>query len=201
METQFVYVTRYHSYSCNVIISECEVVNTPQRPVCKLLLTYLLKVCILITVAMPVWSVCQGPGSSLVNAMDTVAVLHTVIQRLKSELGVRTIRLLDLACGDMQWMSRFLDTRPDVNYTGYDIVDKLIVNHRQKFSDKSWTFERRDFVVDEMAVSQYDLILVRHVLMHLRHADVLSVLSKLSRAARTLPPCKDLHRAFQLPGT
>ena len=54
--------------------------------------------------------------------------------------------LLDSSCGDMTWMPSFLTNRSDVMFTGYDIVEDNIKNHRQSFREKDWKFEVHDIV-------------------------------------------------------
>ena len=71
------------------------------------------------------WSgfVClSGEGATLHWTQETIATLHSVVSQLKQLLGVQRVRLLDVPCGDMAWMSRFLQTRDDVDYTGVDIA-------------------------------------------------------------------------------
>lgn len=74
----------------------------------------------------------------------------------------------------MLWMSEFLDGRPDVVFTGFDIVQSNIDNHRRSFSDKAWRFRTQDIVTDPIE-SSYDLILSRHTTQHLRTEEALRV--------------------------
>jgi hypothetical protein len=116
--------------------------------------------------------------------MDAMAGLHTVINELKHYLGVPRIRMLDVPCGDMAWMSRFLATRDDVDYTGYDIVPDLIKHHQQTFSDRPWKFYHRDLVaVDSSSLDQFDLIFSRMMLQHLKLVDLVKALTKISGEA------------------
>ena len=59
-----------------------------------------------------------GTGSSLDYAQEMTAALHIIISEIKRYFGIEQVRLLDVPCGDLQWMSRFLQTRSDVIYTG-----------------------------------------------------------------------------------
>ena len=72
-------------------------------------------------------------------------------------------------------MPSFLSSRSDVEYTGYDIVEANINNHREKFRDTDWKFEVHDIVTDPINIS-YDLILSRHTTMHLSMSDVVKVI-------------------------
>ena len=73
----------------------------------------------------------SGPGSALERSQGMIAILHTMIDRLKTQLNKTSIKILDLPCGDLQYMSHFLRTRTDVNYTGADIVPEMVSNTRK----------------------------------------------------------------------
>lgn len=126
---------------------------------------------------------------------ETMATLHSVINQLKQLLGVQRIRLLDMPCGDMAWMSRFLKTRDDIDYTGVDIVPDIIRHHQRNFASFGWRFYEWDVVRDglEFSNASFDLILCRTLLQHLYAADVLRTLAHLSSA-----PFKYRQRVFLL---
>ena len=69
--------------------------------------------------------------------------------------------LLDSSCGDMVWMPTFLEGRSDINYTGYDLLHENVERAREKFTNKTWTFEEFDLVkgrVSTMFKSLHNLI-------------------------------------------
>ena len=78
-------------------------------------------------------------GSTLEYAQEMIAALHVIIGQLKQYLGVDRIRMSDVPCRDLQWMSRFLQTRTDVEYRT-DIVGEVIQHHRKTFSSRPWKF-------------------------------------------------------------
>jgi len=117
-----------------------------------------------------------------------------IVGQLKRYLGVGRIRLLDAPCGDLKWMSRFLQTRSDIDYTGVDIVDSLIENHRTTFADRPWKFVNSDIVSLSINVTDYDLIMTRMMMQHLALTDVISILQKLSNFTGQ-------HRVFLLAST
>ena len=121
-----------------------------------------------------------GPGSSLDFAQEMTAALHVIIGELKRYLGTERIRLLDVPCGDLQWMSRFLQTRSDIDYTGIDIVSNVIEHHRSMFADRGWKFLNLDIVSQSINVTDYDLIMTRQMTQHLVHTDVIRILHKFS---------------------
>src|SRR6218665_2663106 len=103
-------------------------------------------------------TLCLGVGSTLRFAKEVIAGLHQIIVDFKLQTGLSRVRLLDVPCGDMAWMHRFLKTRDDVDYTGIDIVPELIYNHKKS----------------------YDIILCRMMLQHLYITDVLKLLKRFS---------------------
>ena len=124
----------------------------------------------------------SGPGALLRNAQGAIAALHTVVNQIKLHLGKDRITLLDIPCGDFQFMSKFLMTRDDIEYTGFDIVPELISHHRKEFSRlKRVKFEQFDIVVNNLNIS-YDLIFCRDMLQHLWLTDAMRVLLKISES-------------------
>lgn len=117
----------------------------------------------------------SGPGSLLENTLKMRKVLGLMIERIKKALNKDSVSLLDSSCGDMTWMPTFLANRSDVIFTGYDIVPANVEGHSQKFSGKPWNFEVHDIVSE--SVPNYDIILSRHTLQHLKTGDVESVLA------------------------
>ena len=90
------------------------------------------------------------------------------------------LSFLDSSCGDMAWMPEFLANRSDIIFTGFDIVQSNIDNHRQRFADQpQWQFRQHDIVSEEVG-SSYDLVLSRHTTQHLQTDDVVKVKSHVS---------------------
>ena len=115
-----------------------------------------------------------------------------IINKLKKHFGLKKVRILDVPCGDMQWMSRFLETRIDIDYTGIDIVEDLIKHHQKTYVGRPWTFHVADIVTDDF-VNDFDLIITRSMMQHLEYADVFNIFKKLS--------VKVPHRSFLLATT
>jgi hypothetical protein len=59
--------------------------------------------------------------SPLETTLDTMAQLHVVIDQLKMRYGLDRVRTVNVPCGDMLYMSHFLATKDNVDYTGIDI--------------------------------------------------------------------------------
>ena len=115
-----------------------------------------------------------------------IAILHNVIDQIKLQHKLDRISFLDIPCGDMAWMSRFLETRNDIDYTGIDIVPDLIEGHRKRFADRPWTFILSDIAQDGInhTARGYDLVLSRQMLQHLSFSTIASILGHVSGLGR-----------------
>lgn len=108
-----------------------------------------------------------------------------MIDRMKTNMNKTVIKILDLPCGDLQYMSHFLKTRTDIDYTGADIVPELIAKHRENYEGQSNIhFKHMDIVKDKLNDS-YDIIICRMMLQHLVHNDVLKALYHFSSSNST----------------
>ena len=123
----------------------------------------------------------SGRGATLDWAVEATATLHVIVNQLKQQTGKNKIKVLDIPCGDMQWMPKFLRTRDDIDYTGIDIVPDLIDDHLKKYRSESWKFRLVD-VLDTQKIEQYDLIFCRMLMQHLYFADVLKLLHIFSKS-------------------
>ena len=119
-------------------------------------------------------------GESTFSATALVRqTLDCVINDIKYTLRKKLLRILDVPCGDLRWMSVFLRNRTDVEYTGIDIVPDIIKRHRETYSDKPWTFRVHDIVAEPLPAS-YDLVFSRDMTQHLTNGDTLRVLNHIS---------------------
>ena len=108
-----------------------------------------------------------------------MGALHAIINEMKKHFGLEIVRLLDIPCGDMQYMSHFLRMRTDIAYTGIDIFPDLIAHHRNTFKERPWIFRHADIVADDF-INEYDLIVSRYMLQHLENAAIFSIFKKIS---------------------
>ena len=113
-----------------------------------------------------------GQGSTIGWSQEVVGLLHSLINNIKMRTNKTTVRVLDIACGDMVWMSRFLKTRNDVEFTGLEVVPELIKHHLENFKSKSWKFYVED-IVETKKLAFYDIIIARMVFQHWYNHDVL----------------------------
>ncbi len=118
----------------------------------------------------------SGFGSEIKN---TEALVPSLTHLLR-ELGIRT--LLDLPCGDFNWMSRVdLD---GVDYLGADIVEALVQRNQQTYGNlPNVRFEVLDLLTDELP--RMDLILVRDCLVHFSNQNIMMALQNIRRSGCT----------------
>lgn len=108
----------------------------------------------------------SGPGSSL----GATEALRAELPVLLRELGIR--RLLDAPCGDCHWI-REVDL-PVEQYTGCDIVQPLITDHRRHLAGPGREFFSANIITDTLPTA--DLILCRDCFIHLPIRDIVATL-------------------------
>lgn len=114
----------------------------------------------------------SGAGSIL----DQTETIRKEIPILIKEMNIKS--LLDVPCGDFNWLSQ---TELDVEaYIGGDIVSDLITLNRNKYQDKTRTFECMD--ITKSRPSKVDLILCRDCFVHLSYKDIFSALENFKRS-------------------
>ena len=102
----------------------------------------------------------SGSGSEVRNTYTVIDELEKVFERF----GIWS--MLDIPCGDMNWM-RHVDLT-GIDYTGADIVDEIIFKNSERF--ESLNFKVMDITKDRLP--KVDLILARDILGHLSNANV-----------------------------
>ena len=117
-------------------------------------------------------------------SQEMMATLQAVVDDLKRTLGKKRVTLLDIPCGDMAWMHRFLQTRDDIMYTGMDIVPELIQHHEKTYPASDYRqrrFIHGDIVTIKELTSNH-IVLCRMMMQHLPSYNVLQVLQKISNS-------------------
>ncbi len=82
--------------------------------------------------------------------------------------------MVDAPCGDYYWLSTLDLSRNLAWYKGLDIVPRLIQQNNQRFATAKISFEATDLI--KRVPPRADLILCRHLLIHLSFEDGLRVL-------------------------
>ncbi len=122
----------------------------------------------------------SGPGAMLKNAQSVIASLHVIIAKAKAYLGKSSLTILDVACGDLQWMSKFLITRDDIEYVGVDIVPDLMRNVKEQFGSLPKAKLAIHDIVATPLNQSYDLVICRDLLQFLWQADAMRALNHIS---------------------
>jgi len=113
----------------------------------------------------------SGLGSEVAN---TGVIRDQLPQMLKS-LGTRT--LLDIGCGDFNWMK---EIRLPCAYIGVDIVRDLIKVNAIRYGGERRRFAALDATREPLP--QADAVLCREVLFHLSFEDIWSLIENVRRS-------------------
>ena len=62
-----------------------------------------------------------------------LALLNSLIDRLKIYLNKNVITIVDIPCGDFYWIKELVGHILDVKYTGIDIGPTLIARHKKNY--------------------------------------------------------------------
>ncbi len=111
----------------------------------------------------------SGGGS---NDISTYNIKKSLSEFIKYN-NIKSI--IDIPCGDWKWMSEF--DLSDLEYFGYDVVDDLILENQRKYKKKNITFDVKNLVNEKLPKS--DLIIIRDLLVHLDHIDIIKCLTNL----------------------
>jgi hypothetical protein len=116
----------------------------------------------------------SGSGSNLAGT----AKVRGELPHLISTLGVAS--MLDAPCGDFHWMKDLKIGEMLRAYYGVDIVRPLIAENQRKYASDTVKFLCLDVVKD--ALPRADLILCRHLLIHLCLTDSLAVIRNFKKS-------------------
>ncbi len=120
----------------------------------------------------------QGSESASGNGSGDAATrnVRSLLPALLSDVNAQS--LLDAPCGDFNWMK---DAHlPIERYYGVDIVDDLIAENQRRYGDESRSFTKLDVIRDRLPKA--DLILCRHLLIHLPFRDCFRTLANFRRS-------------------
>ena len=121
----------------------------------------------------------SGLGSEASATRTVVDALPALLVRLGCE------RLLDVGCGDWNWMR---EVRLPCDYVGIDIVPEVIEANR-RYERVGVEFEVGDAI--EGPLPEADVVLCREVLFHLSFRDGMAALANIRAAGRWLLATSD----------
>jgi Methyltransferase domain len=121
----------------------------------------------------------SGQGSEASATRTMVEALPALLARLGCET------LLDVGCGDWNWMR---EVRLPCDYVGIDIVPEVIQANR-RYERAGVEFEVGDAI--EGPLPEADVVLCREVLFHLSFSDGMAALANIRAAGRWLLATSD----------
>lgn len=116
----------------------------------------------------------SGWGSTL----EQTAALREALPGVMQEVGASS--LLDIPCGDWNWMSR--TELPAMQITGGDIVPALLEANQARYGHLA-TFVLLDAVRSQLP--RVDVIMARDLLVHLSYREVFAALANFRRSGST----------------
>lgn len=114
-----------------------------------------------------------SPGSSLKNTTHLIKWLVNFAE--KNNIN----SILDIGCGDLQWMLTFLKHCPYIKYTGLDCVSSILDNHIKKFP--TLNFIHKDVYEELFSLEgNFDLVFCKDVIHH-RMYDTSKLINNLNK--------------------
>lgn len=111
----------------------------------------------------------SGVGSSLNQTITARSTVEFVLKKYQ----IRSI--VDIGCGDFTWMHEM--NLEGINYTGVDIVEKLIEENRILYGTPQKTFLTLDICMDKIPTA--DLVICRDCLVHLSLPEIQMALKNI----------------------
>lgn len=116
----------------------------------------------------------SGKGSDIEQTKRIITRLPHIINKF----GIK--KILDIGCGDLNWMKCVLEQCPGVEYTGVDIVDELIEENKVKYPQ--YKFYSFNIMEENFIDYDYDLVICRDILVHYTFNSILSFFYKISQS-------------------
>jgi hypothetical protein len=119
----------------------------------------------------------SGPGS-IPGSIQT----NNVVTNLNNFIKENNIKnILDMPCGDFAWIQDLLRINNTLDYTGYDIVEDIILINNEKYSSNNIRFFTKD-IVNENDFDGFDLVFIRDFFIHISNEDILKVLYNIKNS-------------------
>lgn len=99
--------------------------------------------------------------SGIGSGLKQTKIIRKEIPKIVDKYNIKTI--FDAACGDFHWMKLIIKKK--INYTGVDIVRKIIKSNIKNNKKKNIKFIHFDFTKEK--IPKNDLIICRDALTHL----------------------------------
>ncbi|CAK0833063.1 unnamed protein product, partial [Prorocentrum cordatum] len=132
------------------------------------------------------WGKGSGAGSVPAHCLKWIEFVRRFIR----ERGVKSV--VDLGCGDWQF-SPYIYHDLDVEYTGYDVVPRVIEANRAAWGDQGYRFEHLEFSTRVAEIAPADLYILKDVLQHWSSARVSQFLRELLSGSGRSGPARRGH--------
>ena len=113
----------------------------------------------------------SGGGSSI----ETTILYRQFLMEFLREHDIHSV--VDLGCGDWEF-SRTIDWK-GLNYTGYDVVAKLIARNQLLYGTSNIHFVHADVIHTELPCA--DLLICKEVLQHLTNQDIMQIMRQFHK--------------------
>ena len=117
----------------------------------------------------------SGVGSDLIVTKQLIKDLDIFFK------NNQITSILDIACGDFFWMNKLISNNKHLNYLGLEIVKSIVKNNNKIFSNQNVNFKCSD-VINEGLPQNYDFILVRDFLIHIKNTDIINLVQKIKKS-------------------
>lgn len=119
------------------------------------------------------WGYGSGVGSLPLNNIDYIKLINTFVKANP----IRSV--VDFGCGDWQF-SRFIDWN-EAHYTGFDVVQKVIVRNQNLFGRDRIHFQ---LFADDVDLPDADLFICKDVFQHLSNRQIQRYMQLFKSRAR-----------------
>ena len=116
----------------------------------------------------------SGGGSSIKSTEVSRDYIVKVIEKYKIS------SILDLGCGDWNWMSKIRNEFENSSYEGWDANEDMIFNLNNIYGNDNTKFYFKDIVTGEYP--KVDMVLCRDVLFHLKEKYTLKIIEKIKKS-------------------
>jgi len=128
----------------------------------------------------------SGPGS-IPGSMQTKNIIDNLDSFIK-KYNIQSI--LDMPCGDFSWMQDLIKKNNSINYTGYDIVEDIILYNNKKYSKKNISFFCKD-IVNEKNFDSFELIFIRDFFIHIDNVSINRILENIKKSKVKFLACSN----------
>tara|TARA_Y100000590_G_scaffold251042_1_gene281941 strand:- start:1262 stop:1969 length:708 start_codon:yes stop_codon:yes gene_type:complete len=114
----------------------------------------------------------SGLGSDLKITKKLIVDLNNFI------ISNNIASILDIGCGDFNWMKHIVKNNSNIKYLGIDIVKDIINKNNKLYSNLNVNFKCDD-VLNYKFSFNYDLVLFRDFFIHIKNEDIVNMIDKI----------------------